>query len=182
VSSISAIGTTVRAANDADIPAIAAIYADAVATGIGSWELSPPDENEMRARFREVTGAGDPYFVAVRDGAVVGFAYAGAYRTRPGYRHTVEDSVYVARTARGEGAGRALLTALLDACAATGKRQMIAVIGGSENIASIRLHAGLGFVEVGRLPAIGRKFGRWLDCVLMQCALGEGATTPPRAE
>lgn len=173
---------TVRAATEADIPAIAAIYADAVANGTGSWELVPPDEHEMGERFRGVIGAGDPYLVAVRGDAVVGYAYASAYRTRPGYRHTVEDSVYVARPARGEGAGGALLAAVIDVCTASGRRQMIAVIGGAENVASIRLHAALGFTEVGRLPAIGRKFGRWLDCVLMQRALGEGDTTVPDRE
>jgi L-amino acid N-acyltransferase YncA len=172
----------VRAAAETDVPVISAIYADAVATGVGSWELDPPDENEVRARFRGITAAGDPYVVAVRGAELVGYAYASAYRSRLGYRHTVEDSVYVARTARGDGVGRALLAALIDACTAAGKRQMIAVIGGAENLASIRLHAALGFAEVGRLPAIGRKFGRWLDCVLMQRALGEGGATPPQGE
>jgi phosphinothricin acetyltransferase len=115
----------------------------------------------------------------VQDGSIAGYAYASAFRPREGYRHTVEDSVYVARGSRGRGVGRALLAALVDACAAAGYRQMVAVIGGAEEVASIRLHAAQGFAEVGRLPAVGRKFGRWLDCVHMQRALGEGAATAP---
>lgn len=175
-------GVAIRAATDADVAAIATTYADAVRTGTASWEFTAPDEAEMRRRFHAVRDAGCPYVVALGEGGLVGFAYASAFRPRPGYRHTVEDSIYVARDARGRGVGRVLLAALIDACTAAGHRQMVAVIGGSEEIASIRLHAASGFVEAGRLPSVGRKFGRWLDCVLMQRALGPGATTPPAGE
>lgn len=168
-----------RAAVEGDVEAIAALYGFAVTTGTASWELTPPAADEMRARFRALIDHGYPYFVAVRDGHVVGYAHAGAYRPRPGYRHTVEDSVYVGPRAQGRGVGRALLSALIDECTLRDYRQMIAVIGDAANAASIRLHTTLGFVEVGRLPAIGRKFGRWLDSVVLQRPLGEGATTPP---
>lgn len=169
----------VRQATDVDVDAIASIYAVAVATGTASWELTPPSRVEMHARLRGIVDGGYPYLVAVRDEQVQGYAYASAFRSRPGYRHTIEDSVYVAATAQGHGIGRTLLAALIDLCAARDYRQMVAVIGGSENVASIRLHAALGFVEVGRLPSAGRKFGRWLDCIQMQRALGAGAATPP---
>jgi len=171
-----------RAATEADVAAIAAIYADAVRTGTASWELAPPDEAAMRERLRAIVGAGYPYLVGVEGSAVAGYAYAGAFRPRAGYRHTVEDSIYVARTARGRGVGRSLLAALIDACTRAGYRQMVAVIGGRDERASIRLHAAQGFVDAGTLPAIGRKFGRWLDCVHMQRALGEGAATAPADE
>ena len=172
----------IRAAAEADVPAIAAIYADAVQTGSASWELAPPDEATMRERLRTILGSGYPYLVAVDGSALEGYAYASAFRPRAGYRHTVEDSIYVARESRGRGVGSRLLGALIDACATAGYRQMIAVIGGRDEVPSIRLHAAHGFVDVGTLPAVGRKFGRWLDCVHMQRALGEGATTAPDGE
>lgn len=173
---------TVRAAGEDDIAAIAAIYRRAVATGTASWELVPPDETTMRERFRTLCEGGYPYLAALRRDTLVGYAYASAFRPREGYRYTVEDSVYVAGEARRSGVGRALLAELIDACAAGGWRQMVAVIGGAGEAASIRLHATQGFVLVGRLPDVGRKFGRWLDCVLMQRALGEGAATAPAGE
>ena len=172
----------IRAAAEADVPAIAAIYVDAVQTGSASWELAPPDEATMRERMRAILGGGYPYLVAVDGSALAGYAYASAFRPRAGYRHTVEDSIYVAREARRRGVGNALLGALIDACAAAGFRQMVAVIGGRDEVPSIRLHAAHGFVDVGTLPAIGRKFGRWLDCVHMQRALGDGATSAPDGE
>ena len=171
-----------RDASDGDVAAIAAIYDDAVRTGTASWELVPPGVATMRERLQAIRHAGYPYLVAVDGDRIAGYAYASAFRPRSGYRHTVEDSIYVARDMRGRGVGRFLLGALIDACAAVGYRQMVAVIGGRDEIASIRLHASHGFVDVGALPAIGRKFGRWLDCVHMQRALGEGAATPPKDE
>ncbi len=168
-----------RAARERDVAAIANLYGQSVLTGTASWELTPPSADEMGDRFRVLTGHGYPYLVAVLDGCVVGYAHAGVYRPRPGYRHTVEDSVYVEPSAQGRGVGRRLLSALIEECALRGYRQMVAVIGDAANAASIRLHAALGFVEVGRLPAIGRKFDRWLDSVMLQRALGEGAATPP---
>lgn len=161
------------------VPAITAIYAESVLHGIASWELEPPDTTEIARRMGDVLARGYPYLVALADGEILGYAYASSYRPRPGYRFTVEDSVYVAPAWQGRGIGRQLLVALIEATAVLGYRQMIAVIGGSENTASIALHAALGFSHVGLLPAIGFKHGRWLDGVLMQRALGEGATTLP---
>ena len=172
-------GYALRAATEADVPEIAAIYAREVAEGSASWELEPPDATAMRERFRAVLDGGYPYLVATQGTRIIGFAYAGPYRPRPGYRYAVEDSVYVAADARGHGIGGSLLAALIDACAERGYRQMVAVIGGSDQMGSIRVHAANGFVEVGRLPALGRKFDRWLDSVLMQRALGDGSATPP---
>jgi L-amino acid N-acyltransferase YncA len=170
---------TVRPATAADIPAITAIYADAVARGTASFELSPPDEAEMARRMSELLGKGFPYFAADLEGQLAGHAYAGPYRARPAYRFTVEDSVYVAPQMHGRGAGHALLTALVTESEARGFRQMIAVIGGSGQTASIALHAAAGFYVVGTLPNVGFKFDRWLDAVLMQRPLGKGATAPP---
>jgi phosphinothricin acetyltransferase len=133
----------------------------------------------MARRREEVLRLGLPFFAAERHGEVLGFAYAAPYRTRPAYRHTLEDSIYIRHDAAGQGAGRLLLDALLDACTRTGHRQIIAVIGDSANAASIGLHRACGFERVGMLPAVGFKFGRWVDSVLMQRALGPGAATAP---
>jgi len=171
----------IRTATAADIPGIAAIYRPAVATGSASFELDPPDDAEMTKRFEAITGAGYPYIVAVTAGRVLGYAYASAYRTRPGYRFTVEDSIYVDEAAQGQGIGAKLLDELIVRSTTNGYRQMIAVIGDSANRASIRLHASLGFRPAGILRSVGFKHGRWVDSVLMQRAIGEGdATTPAR--
>lgn len=173
---------TVRAAVASDLAAIAAIYAHHVETGLGTFELAAPDGEEMRQRWQVVVERGLPYLVAVlpeRHAGIAGYAYASPYRARPGYRYTVEDSVYVDSGCMGQGAGRALLVALIAACAPLGYRQMVAVIGGSDNAASIGLHAALGFERVGCLTAVGRKFDRWVDTVLMQRALGPGGATVP---
>jgi phosphinothricin acetyltransferase len=169
----------IRPATEGDIPAITAIYADAVLTGTATFELDPPPEAEMAARMRALAVAGYPYLVADRQGSVVGYAYAGSYRPRIGYRHTVEDSVYLAADARGQGIGGALLGRLILTCEEAGFRQMIACIGDSANVASIRLHAAAGFEHTGTFPNVGYKFGRWLDAVFMQRALGEGARSHP---
>jgi L-amino acid N-acyltransferase YncA len=126
-----------------------------------------------------VLGRGLPYLVAELEGKIAGYAYAVPYRTRPAYRHTVEDSVYVDPSAARRGVGRALLDALVGACTALGHRQMIAVIGDSANAASIRLHEACGFARAGLLPSVGFKHGRWVDSVLMQRALGPGDAVPP---
>ncbi|MEZ5856109.1 MAG: N-acetyltransferase family protein [Hyphomicrobiaceae bacterium] len=165
---------TIRPATPADIPAITAIYKPAVETGLASWEYDPPDEGEMRRRFDAVLAAGFPYFVAERDGEVIGYTYASSYRTRPGYRWTVENTVYVAPKAHRTGTARRLLTALMTACADAGYRQMIAVIGDSANTASIGFHRALGFTFCGTIHSIGWKQGRWLDCIIMQHELGPG--------
>ncbi|TCT08035.1 GNAT family N-acetyltransferase [Aquabacter spiritensis] len=171
----------IRPALPDDIPAIAAIYGEAVRTGTASFELEAPDDAEMRRRFAAITGAGYPYLAAVdpAGGPLLGYAYASAFRPRIAYRFTVENSVYVAPAAQGRGVGRALMVALIAACETAGFRQMVAIIGGSDNLGSIALHRALGFADIGVMPATGFKFGRWLDTVVMQRALGPGAGTLP---
>jgi L-amino acid N-acyltransferase YncA len=167
-----------RAAIDADIPAITAIYGPNVRDGIASFEYEVPDDAEMAKRRAAILAGGYPYLVAEIDGTVVGYAYASAYRTRPGYRFACENSVYVAPEAQGKGVGHALLDRLIEDCTAKGYRQMIAVIGNLGNHGSIALHRACGFTVVGVLPSIGWKLNRWVDCVLMQRALGDGDGAP----
>jgi L-amino acid N-acyltransferase YncA len=170
---------TVRPAAAADVPAIAAIYGPAVLTGTASFEVDPPDEAEMLRRFEAITDAGYPYFVAEVDGRIAGYAYASAYRTRPGYRFTVEDSVYIATDAQGKGVGKALLERVIAKSRDDGFRLMIAVIGDTANVASITLHRRLGFRFCGTIHSVGYKFGRWLDSVVMELPLGEGDRSTP---
>ncbi len=175
-------GIRLREAADSDLAAIRDIYAHYVATSLASFEETPPDAAEMARRRRELLARGLPFLVAEADGAVVGFAYAAPYRLRSAYRFTVEDSIYVAPGALGRGIGQMLLKGLVARCAELGYRQMVAVIGDSANAASIRTHERVGFRRVGLLPAVGFKFGRWVDSVLMQRPLGDGdATTPDDA-
>jgi L-amino acid N-acyltransferase YncA len=169
----------IRSASFADIPAITAIYAHAVKTGTASFELAPPDEADMRKRMQAVLDGKFPYFIAEIDGRIAGYAYASLYRTRPAYRFTAEDSVYIAPDMQRRGIGKALLVKLIEACTALGFRQMIAVIGDSDQAASIGVHRACGFADAGNLRSIGWKFERWLDTPLMQRALGPGATTAP---
>ncbi len=169
----------IRAAVSADIAAITRIYAHAVHHGTASFELEPPDEAEMTRRQRVLLDGGFPYIMAELDGAIAGYAYAGAYRARPAYRFSVEDSVYVAPEAHRRGVGRALLTALIAEAERRGFRQMIAVIGDSQQAPSIELHRALGFRMIGAIEAVGYKFDRWLATVLMQRALGPGDTMKP---
>lgn len=176
----SANAAIVRDARAADLSTVQAIYAHHVLTGLGSFEETPPDLAEITKRFQAVKELGLPYLVAELDGKVVGYAYAGQFRPRPAYRNTVENSVYVAPEAHGRGVGRALLQNLIERCVAAGKRQMIAVIGGGyQNASSARLHASLGFKEAALLHAVGRKFDRWLDTLMMQLPLGPGDGAPP---
>jgi phosphinothricin acetyltransferase len=168
-----------RAATEADIAAITAIYRPAVLTGTASFELDPPDEAEMLRRFQTIVGAGYPYFVAEIDGRIVGYAYANAYRTRPAYRFTVEDSIYIAPEVQGKGVGRLLLDRLVETCTAKGYRLMVAVIGDSRQYGSIALHRSAGFTFCGTIHSIGYKFDRWLDSVIMELPLGDGDTTAP---
>ena len=169
----------IRAAAPADLPAITAIYAHAVRTGTATFELEPPDLAEMTGRFKTLTDAGFPYLVATLDGHVAGYAYAGSYRARPAYRFTVENSVYLPPDAQRRGIGLKLLDTLITESTARGHRQMIAVIGDSANAGSIGVHTRAGFRMIGTHSNVGFKFGRWLDIVLMQRDLGDGATTTP---
>jgi phosphinothricin acetyltransferase len=164
-----------------DLPGIAEIYGDSVRTATASYELEPPGLEEMTRRWQAVASRGFPHFVAVAESGddVFGYAYAGPYHTRPGYRFTAEDSIYIAPTAQRKGIGEALLTRLIGACEGMGLRQMIAIIGGTEPAGSVRLHAKLGFRQIGRIDASGFKHGKWLDTVLMQRPLGPGNTTLP---
>jgi len=168
-----------RAATPADIAAIQAIYAHHVRHGLASFEIEPPSLAEMLHRFESIAGPGYPYLVATDGRTVLGYAYAAAYRARPGYRYTVEDSVYVAPSAVGRGIGRQLLTRLVAECERLGYRQMLAVIGDSANAASIELHRACGFNHSGALLSVGFKFGRWVDSVVMQRPLGPGDRTLP---
>jgi len=171
----------IRPAVPADLPAISAIYDEAVRSGTATFELTPPGLAEMTRRFETLTAAGFPYLAAVDGGRIAGYAYAGPYRPRPAYRFTVENSVYLDPTAHRRGIGTALLTELIGQCKARGYRQMIAVIGDSANAGSIALHRKCGFALIGTHPSVGFKFGRWLDTVMMQRPLGDGGETVPEA-
>jgi phosphinothricin acetyltransferase len=163
---------------EADLPAIAAIYRHAVLNGTGTFELDPPDEAEMARRRAEVLGRQLPFLVAERQGQVLGYAYANYFRPRMAYRFCVEDSIYLAPDAHGQGVGSLLLAELMARCEAAGARQMVAVIGDSANAGSIGVHRKLGFRDLGLMQAAGWKFERWLDVVFMQRELGPGASTP----
>jgi L-amino acid N-acyltransferase YncA len=169
----------IRPATEADLPFVTEIYAHAVLHGTATFELDPPDLAEMTRRFRALMDDGFPYLVAALDGTVAGYAYASAYRPRPAYRFTVENSIYLQPAIHRRGVGMKLLRRLIEECEARGYRQMIAVIGDSVNAGSIGLHSACGFQMIGTHPNVGLKFGRWLDTVMMQLALGEGASTVP---
>lgn len=162
-----------------DLPAITAIYDHAVRTGTATFEIEPPDLSEMTRRYRALIENNSPYFVAVSDGQIAGYAYAGSYRPRPAYRFTVEDSVYLAPEYQRRGIGAALLGELIVQSEKRGYRQMIAVIGDSANAGSIAIHTKAGFEMIGTHPNVGFKFGRWLDTVMMQRALGAGGSALP---
>jgi L-amino acid N-acyltransferase YncA len=169
----------IRVASVADLSAITGIYEHAVLFGTATFELIPPDLAEMTRRFDSLIGGGFPYFVATQDGSPVGYAYAGPYRPRPAYRFTVENSIYLAPAAQHRGIGTALLRRLIVESEARGYRQMIAIVGDSANAGSIGVHRKSGFQMLGTHPNVGFKFGRWLDTVMMQRALGDGANTLP---
>ena len=172
-------GFVLRAATDADLPAIQAIYAHHVLHGLGTFEETPPDLAEIAARRKAVVEKGLPWLVADAGGEILGYAYAGPFRPRSAYRFAVEDSIYVAPSAARRGVGKALLAELLTRCAAWGARQMVAVIGDSGNAGSIGVHSALGFANMGKIAGVGFKHGRWVDVVIMQKALGDGMTTLP---
>jgi L-amino acid N-acyltransferase YncA len=169
----------VRSATAADVSAVTAIYAHHVRHGLGTFEETPPSEQDMAGRMSAVQEKRLPYLVADRDGDILGYAYASPFRMRSAYRFTAEDSVYIAPGAVGQGVGRRLLSAVIEACEALGVRQLTAVIGDSQNAASIGLHTALGFEHTGESRAVGFKHGRWVDIVFMQKALNGGALTPP---
>ena len=169
----------IRDALPADVPAITAIYAHHVLHGTGTFEEVPPGEAEMARRIAAVQDKGWPWLVAEEDGQILGFAYLAQFRPRSAYRYAGEDSVYVRDDIRGQGVGKALVQALLRRAEECGFRQVFAVIGDSENVGSIGLHASLGFRQVGVMRSAGAKFGRWLDVVTMQRAIGQGDRDPP---
>lgn len=173
----------VRAAAESDLDAIAALYAREVREGVATYEYDVPDRAEMHRRWRALVDAGYPYLVAETLDAggarFAGYAYASAYRTRIGYRWTVENSVYVEPDRHGRGIGGALMRRLIADCTALGFRQMVAVIGDGSNAASVALHERLGFTRAGVFPGLGRKHGRWLDTVQMLRPLGEGNVGEP---
>jgi len=179
---VTAAATVVlRPAAASDIAEISEIYAHHVRSGLGTFEEEPPPPAEMERRRAEVAARNLPYLVAEEAGRIRGYAYATLYRLRSAYRFTLEDSIYVAPDSLRRGIGRMLLEALVERSAAAGYRQMVAVIGGSDNWSSIKLHESAGFARIGLQPAVGFKHGRWVDSVLMQRALGGGATTLPSA-
>ncbi|MGO4447956.1 N-acetyltransferase family protein [Phyllobacterium sp. TAF24] len=170
----------IRPAQPSDLPAITAIYRDAVLYGTATYEIEPPDLTEMTRRFHTITSDGFPYCVAEINGVVAGYAYASYFRTRPAYWWSVEDSIYIAPEAKGKGIGKALLQRLIVDCTALGFRQFIAVIGdGHDSSASVRLHASCGFKHSGIIKGSGFKHGRWLDTVLMQLDMNGGTDTLP---
>lgn len=168
---MSALGVTIRPTAPDDLDAIGEIYAHHVRTGVATFELDAPDVAELHRRFHSVTTAGLPFLTATLDGVVAGYAYCTRWKTRPAYRHTVEDSVYLAPHAVGRGIGGRLLDGLLDDCTRVGIREIIAVIVEADGAASLALHRSRGFVDAGRLKAVGLKHGRWLDTVLLQRSL-----------
>lgn len=166
----------------ADAPAMAAIYAHHVLMGTATFETQPPGPREFDARIADVIDSGWPWLVARgASGDVLGYAYATQFRDRPAYAFACENSIYIRHDLRGQGIGKALLAALVEAAAACGFRQMVAVIGGAE-AASVAVHANAGFIETGRMKSIGRKHGLWLDTLYMQLPLGEGDSAPPGSE
>jgi len=169
----------IRPTVEVDLPAVTAIYEHAVLHGTATFELIPPDFAEMTRRFRALVDGGYPHFVATLDGEVAGYAYAGAYRPRPAYRFTVENSIYLRAANHRRGIGLRLLHRLIEESEKRGYRQMVAVIGDSANAGSIGVHTACGFQMIGTHPDVGLKFGRWLDTVMMQRALGPGAATVP---
>ena len=176
---MNAASLLIRPAVAADLPAVTTIYRWNVEHGAGTFETRAPDLTEMTRRHADVTGKGLPWLVAERGGVLLGYAYANHFRPRPAYRFCVEDSIYLAADALGQGVGRLLLAELMARCEAAGARQMLAVIGDSANAGSIGVHRTLGFEQIGVMKSAGWKFDRWLDVVVMQKGLGRGDADPP---
>jgi L-amino acid N-acyltransferase YncA len=173
------IGMDIRHATQADVPDMQAIYAHHVLHGTGTFEEEPPSVEEMADRFHKVVDHGSVWLVATDATGVLGYGYYAPFRDRSAYRFTVEDSIYVREDVRGQGVGKALVSRLIELATSAGLRQMIAVIGDSENVGSIGVHASLGFHMVGTMRATGIKFGRWIDVVTMQRSLGKGDMNLP---
>ena len=171
--------TTIRPSRDADLAPIAEIYRHHVLHGTGTFETDPPSEADMAARRADVLAKGLPYLVAEEDGQVMGFAYCQWFKPRPAYRFSAEDSIYLHPQAAGKGLGKLLLAELARHAQDKGIRKLLAVIGDSNNAASVGVHRACGFTPVGTFTSCGWKFGKWLDIVLMEKTLGEGDTTPP---
>lgn len=169
----------IRPSTPEDVPAIAAIYGWNVQNGTGTFELEPPSPAEMGKRRDDVLSKGLPWLVAERGGQVLGYAYANHFRPRLAYRFALEDSIYLASDAQGQGIGKLLLAELMARCEGLGARQMLAVIGDSANAGSIAVHRALGFSDLGVMKSVGWKFNRWLDVVLMQRSLGSGDSREP---
>lgn len=174
--------STIRPSRDEDVAAITAIYAHHVLHGTGTFETTPPPEADMAGRRADVLAKGLPWLVLEEGGRVLGFAYCQWFKPRPAYRFSAEDSIYLHPDAAGRGLGRELLAQLLQRAQACGMRKLIAVIGDSANAASIGVHRSVGFMPAGSITSCGWKFGRWLDIVLMEKALGDGNTTPPTGD
>ena len=166
----------VRPASAADLAAVAGILAFYVTNSVATFEEEPPGVPQWRQRLADLAERKLPFLVAEAGGTVAGYAYASTWRPKPAYRHTVEDSVYLAPGQRGRGLGRLLLEALLTGCADAGVRQVIAVIADSGDPASVALHRACGFADAGRLSQVGYKHGRWVDTVLLQRELQPGTT------
>ncbi|MEV7415486.1 N-acetyltransferase family protein [Streptomyces sp. NPDC089919] len=175
---MTAEGSAVRPATRADLGAVADIYAHYVHHTVVTFDETPPPPAAWQRRFDDLAGLGLPFLVAEAAGEVVGYAYAAPWRTKPAYRHTVENSIYLKPGRTGRGIGAALLAALLTECAATPARQMIAVIADAGTDASLALHRRFGFVEQGRLTEVGHKHNRWIDTILMQRPLTEPRRPP----
>ncbi|WP_374407689.1 N-acetyltransferase family protein [Hydrogenophaga sp.] len=169
----------IRPSREDDLPAITRIYAHHVLHGTGTFETTPPTQEEMAARRADVLGKGLPWLVVEEGGEVLGYAYGNWFKPRPAYRFSVEDSIYLAPEAAGKGLGRALLAELLTTLERSGIRKVMAVIGDSGNAGSVGVHTALGFERVGVVQSCGWKFGRWLDIVMMQRSLGEADRSPP---
>jgi L-amino acid N-acyltransferase YncA len=169
----------IRNAEEPDLPEIQAIYAHHVLTGTGTFDEAPPSVEEITAHFRKVKAQRGCWLVAADESGVLGYAYYSQFRDRSAYRYCVEDSIYVRQDVRGQGVGKALVARLIEDATARGNRQMIAVIGDSENVGSIGVHASLGFHMVGTMRSVGVKFGRWVDVVTMQRPLGRGDANLP---
>lgn len=176
-------GFEIRDATKEDLVEITRIYADAVTHGTATYELEPPSQADMAARYAALVAEEYPYLVAAEQGTILGYAYAGPFRARPAYRFIVEDSIYVAPAAKGKGVGKALMLALIESCRHKGFRQVVAVIGdGSPTSASVKLHERLGFAHCGSLVGSGYKHGRWLDTAFMQLAMNGGNELSPDPE